>query len=125
MYLAHFILPFAIYYLIKKDKIMLFGLLLGNIVDLDHISFRINHGIEIFTSSCDNFLEQCSFGTYRMHSLNSVISLSIASVILFVMIKKHKEMKSVYWIFWACIGALLNLLLDYIHLLTGVGFAIR
>lgn len=120
MFLAHYILPFIIYWLSRtKDKIMLWGLLLGNAIDLDHIYLRMIGQVEWFESACPSGLgSQCSFGIYPLHNPIVVVILLIISLASFSYINKKKESK---WIFWISIGALLNLLLDYIHLVTGFG----
>lgn len=114
----HYILPFIIYWLTKtKDKVMLFGLLLGNAIDLDHVYYRLIGKVNWFESACPEGLgSQCSFGTYPLHNLPTAIILIAIILISYLYIKKKKEAK---WFFWISIGALLNLLLDYIHLITG------
>ena len=126
MYLAHYVLPIAIYFLIKKDKIMLFGLLLGNIVDLDHVLLRLSGSVPWLSSICgDKFFWKCSgFFGYPFHSAYVIVSLIFLSVILFFLMKKQKELKINKWMFWICIGALLHLALDFTQLTSGVGFVV-
>ncbi len=112
----HYILPFLIYYFIKKEKVMLYGLLAGNLIDLDHIYLKIIGKVGWFESACSNGLgSQCSFGIYPLHNLTSAVILIIASIILFK--QKNKNFK-LNFVFWLLIGAILNLVLDYIHLVT-------
>lgn len=119
MFLAHYLLPFIVYYF-HKSKVMLWGLLIGNIIDLDHVYSRLIGEVPWFESACPGGLgTQCSFGLYPLHSLNVAVALVVISIILFFIMRKNK--KTQIW-FWIAIGALLNLLLDYIHLITGFGF---
>ena len=118
MYLAHYILPFIIYWISKtKDKVMLWGLLLGNAIDLDHIYYRLIGKVGWFESACvDGLGSQCSFGIYPLHNALTAVILMVTALISFSYIEKSKKAK---WILWISIGALLNLLLDYIHLVIG------
>lgn len=118
MFLMHYILPFIIYWLSKvKNKIMLWGLLLGNVIDLDHIYYRLIGKVGWFESACPEGLgSQCSFGIYPLHNLLTAFILIIVSLISYRFIKNNKKAE---WMFWISIGALLNLVLDYIHLITG------
>jgi len=120
MFLLHYVLPFIIYWTRKtKDKIMLWGLLLGNLIDLDHIYYRIIGKVGWFESACpEGFGSQCSFGLYPLHNPASAAILMVIAISSFVYFKEKKEAK---WIFWISVGALLNLLLDFIHLVTGFG----
>ena len=94
---------------------MLFGLLLGNLIDLDHIYFRTIGKVGWFESACPHFGMQCSFGFYPLHNLVfATIFLIFSSLIFF----KNKKIKLIGWI---SLGALLNLFLDYIHLIIGFG----
>lgn len=102
---------------------MLWGLLLGNAIDLDHIYLRMIGQVGWFESACPEGLgSQCSFGIYPLHSpiVVGILLFIVGGIHLMGKIdgRKSKETK---WIFWISIGALLNLLLDYIHLVIGFG----
>ena len=71
MFLFHYILPLIIFYF-YRDKIMLYGLLLGNLVDLDHVYYRIIGKVGWFESACPQLGMQCSFGFYPLHNLTFV-----------------------------------------------------
>ena len=114
MFLLHYIIPIVIFYF-YRDKIMLLGLLLGNLIDLDHIYFRIIGKVGWFESACPHLGMQCSFGFYPLHNLTFAIVFLLFSPLLFV---KNKKIK---FIGWLSLGAFLNLLLDYIHLITRFG----
>jgi len=94
---------------------MLWGLLLGNLIDLDHIYYRIIGKVGWFESACPQIGMQCSFGFYPLHNWIAVIIFFIFSFLVFV---KNKKIK---FIGWLAIGALSNILLDYIHHLIGFG----
>jgi hypothetical protein len=136
MYSLHYILPFVVYYLflhwggkykeIKKkkkksffdfprSKLILYGLLIGNLIDLDHIWYRIIGKVGWFDSACDHFGQQCSFNFYPLHNELSLIVLSAFFIAGF---RKNKKMELISWI---ALGAMIHLMLDYIHLLTGFG----
>jgi len=125
MYLAHIILPFIIYY-IFRNKIVLWGLLLGNLIDLDHIFLRIIGGVPWFQNICEikGFWKCNGFLGYPFHSVYMLVGLIVVSIILFFLMKEEKELKITKWMFWICIGAILNLLLDFVQLSTGIGFVI-
>jgi hypothetical protein len=114
MFLFHYILPLIIFYF-YREKIIFFGLLLGNLVDLDHVYYRIIGKVEWFGSACAQLGDQCSWGTYPLHNWTFVIIFSIFSGLIFT---KNKKLR---FIGWLSIGALLNFALDYIHALTGFG----
>jgi len=94
---------------------MLWGLLLGNLIDLDHIYLRMIGKVPWFSSACSEFGMQCSFGVYPLHSGFFAILFILLAGLIFV---KNKKIKFVGWL---CLGAFLNLALDYIHLITGIG----
>jgi hypothetical protein len=125
MYLAHYILPFAIYYFFRS-KVMLGGLLIGNLIDLDHILLRIFGIVPWFQNICgtDYFWKCNGFFGYPLHSVYVLVSLIVTSIVLFFLMNEEKELKINKWMFWICIGALLNLSLDFVQLLTGVGFVV-
>lgn len=114
MFILHYILPFIIFYF-YRNKIMLWGLLLGNLIDLDHIYYRIIGKVGWFESACPTSGMQCSFNFYPLHNLTFAIIFVIFSSLIFI---KNKKIKFVGWL---SLGALLNLALDYIHLITGIG----
>jgi hypothetical protein len=126
MYTLHYIIPILLYFLLNQNKRVLFGLLIGNLVDLDHIYLRVNGTVPWLSNICEknHFWNCSSFGEYPLHSTNMLISLVVTSVILFFLMKRDKELKITYWMFWISIGALLNLLLDYVQLLSGIGFVV-
>jgi hypothetical protein len=105
---------------------MLFGLLFGNLIDLDHIFFRVTGMVPWMESICSvkNFWDCNSFFGYPLHSVYVFISLIAVSIILFFLMQEEKELKVTKWMFWICIGALVNLFLDFIQLTTGTGFVI-
>ena len=94
---------------------MLLGLLLGNLIDLDHIYYRIIGKVGWFESACPRLGMQCSFGFYPLHNLAFAIIFLLGSSLIFLKDKKFKLAG------WLCLGAFLNLLLDYVHLITGIG----
>ena len=94
---------------------MLSGLLLGNIIDLDHIYLRIVGKVGWFESACPHVGMQCSFGFYPLHSLTFAICFLLLSGLIFM---KNNKLKFLGWLF---LGAFLNLVLDYIHLISGFG----
>jgi hypothetical protein len=94
---------------------MLWGLLLGNLIDLDHVYSRIIGKVGWFESACPQLGMQCSFGFYPLHNLTFAIIFLLISGMIFI---KNKKLK---FIGWLSLGAFLNLALDYIHLLIGFG----
>ena len=125
MYLAHILIPLIVYYF-YRNKTVLFGLLLGNLIDLDHIFLRILRIVPWFENICSvgGFWRCNSFFGYPLHSVYVFISLIAVSIILFFLMEKERELKINKWIFWICIGTLVNLFLDFIQLTTGAGFVI-
>jgi hypothetical protein len=94
---------------------MLFGLFLGNIIDLDQVYYRIIGKVDWFGSACLSLGMQCSFGFYPLHNLTFAIIFFVFSVLIFT---KNKKIK---FIGWVSLGAFLNLFLDYIHMITRIG----
>ncbi len=125
MYLVHYILPFIIYYF-YRNKIMLWGLLLGNLIDLDHLFLRITGLVPWFQNICSSgvFWKCNGFYGYPLHSIYMIITLIVTSALLFFLKQEETNLKVDKWMFWICIGALLNLSLDFIQLITGVGFVV-
>ncbi len=114
MFLLHFILPLAIFYL-YRNKIMLYGLLLGNLIDLDHVYYRITGKIDWLSSACPSFGQNCSIGFYPLHNFPVIVAfLAISGTTL----SKNKYLNLIGWI---SLGAFLNIALDYLHMLIGVG----
>ena len=114
MFLLHYIIPIILFHFFR-NKIMLFGLLLGNLIDIDHIYYRIIGKVPWFGSACPNFWDGCnSLLIYPLHSAYFLIVFIILSSLIFVNNKKVK------FIGWLVLGASLNILFDYIRYLTGV-----
>jgi hypothetical protein len=107
-------LPATLFYFYRY-QIPLLGLLLGNLVDLDHVFYRIIGKVGWFQSACPHFGMQCSFGFYPLHNWTvTILCLALG----FFIFAKNKKLKFVGWI---SLGVLLNFLLDYIQLITGFG----
>lgn len=102
---------------------MLFGLLAGNLMDLDHVPSRVIGHREILKSACEEgFGTQCSFGTYALHSWEFAIALVVTIGLLYLFRKTFVKKHISFGIgIWLAIGALLNMLLDLIHLWIGFG----
>jgi hypothetical protein len=115
MFLLHYLIPLIIFYF-YRNKIVLLGLVFGNLIDLDHVYYRLIGKIGWFESACPQLGMQCSFGFYPLHNLTFMLVSLVLSSLVFA---KNKKVKLVGWVF---IGALFNLLLDYVHLITGFGF---
>jgi hypothetical protein len=114
MFLVHYLVPLILFYYFR-NKIMLWGLLIGNIIDLDHIYYRIIGKAPWFGSACERFGMQCSFNFYPLHNLTmAIVFLMFISLLIF----KDKRIR---FLGWVSLGALLNLIIDYIHLITGFG----
>ncbi len=94
---------------------MLYGLILGNLVDLDHLYYRVIGKIGWFESACPQAGMQCSFGFYPLHNWFFVGFFLILFSLIFA---KNKKLEFIGWISF---GAVLNFLLDYLHLLIGFG----
>ena len=123
MYLLHYIIPLIIFYF-YRDKLMLWGLLLGNFVDLGHVYYRIIGKVGWFESACPQLGMQCSFGFYPFHNLGFAIAFLLFSGLIFIRgkkLKKLKVLKILNFLGWLSLGAFMNLALDYIHLLSGFG----
>jgi len=55
---------------------MCYGLLAGNIIDIDHIFPRIMGKVPWFESACENGLfTQCSFDHYMFHNMATASTL--------------------------------------------------
>ncbi len=115
MFLLHYILPFLIFYF-YRNRLMLWGLLIGNLIDLDHIYYRLIGKVGWFESACEHFGENCSIGFYPLHNWwVALIALALGLFLLF----NNNKMKFIGWI---GLGVSLNLLLDFIQAMSGLGF---
>lgn len=114
MFLLHFILPLVIYYF-YRNKALLGGLLLGNLIDLDHVYARIIGKVGWWESACSSLGKQCSFNFYPLHNVYVLLfGVLLCSLIFF----KNKKLK---FFGFLGVGIVLNLALDYIHLWVGWG----
>jgi hypothetical protein len=146
MYIAHYLIPFifVFIYLIffKKEKIIsnrkldieliklknkkifittvgiiFFGLLLANLIDLDHIFLRILGDVPWFGTSCgESGLVCSSINFYPLHSLIFLIASLVLTPLIFF---KDNKIKFFGWLF---LGVAIHLGLDYIQYFTGFGF---
>jgi len=112
MFLPHYLIPLIIFYFCR-DKIMLWGLLLGNLVDLDHIYYRLIGKVGWFESACPHFGMSCSYNTYPLHNFTFIVIFLILSFLIF---NKNKKIK---FIGWLSMGAALNIIIDLIASVTG------
>jgi len=95
---------------------MLWGLLLANLIDLDHIYARLVGNVSWFGSACPKgFGTQCSFGLYFSHSWAMLI-IGILLISLIFMKKKYLK-----FIGWLGAGIIIHLLLNYLHYLISFG----
>ena len=114
MIFLHYILPLALFYFFIS-KTMLLGLLLGNLVDLDHIYYRIIGNVPWVQSACGEIGKNCSFGVYPLHNLILGAVFLVFASLVFV---NDKKLKLAGWI---CLGVVLNMLLDLVHRTIGFG----
>ena len=120
MFLMHYFSPIIVFYFLR-DKIIFFGLILGNLIDLDHVYYRIIGKVEWFESACiDGLGSQCSIGFYPLHNLY-VFLIVIILAILFFLISLYYKNKKIRFLYWLAIGVIIHLILDFTHLLTGFG----
>jgi len=126
MYLAHYLIPLLLFF-IFKDKIMLYGLLLANLIDLDHIFLRIFGSVPLFGSICGfkEFWKCNGFFGYPFHSPYVWIFFIITSFFLAILREKNKDSKEIKLLFFISLGIVLHLFLDFIQLSTGVAFVIN
>tara|TARA_Y100000310_G_scaffold225672_1_gene227722 strand:+ start:17866 stop:18120 length:255 start_codon:yes stop_codon:yes gene_type:complete len=83
------------------------------------VYYRIIGKVGWFESACPKGLgSQCSFSVYPLHNIYVFVALIIGAGVLYFLYDKNIFTKIGFWI---CIGAILNLVLDYIHLKTGIG----
>jgi hypothetical protein len=114
MFILHYLIPLVVFYF-WRNSIALWGLLAGNLIDLDHIYMRIIGAFPWFGSACQHFGQNCSIGVYPLHSwLLAGIFLLGTNLAFF----RDKRIKLIGFIF---LGAFLNILLDYIAMVTGFG----
>jgi hypothetical protein len=92
---------------------MLWGLLLGNLVDLDHIYYRLIGKVGWFESACSHFGVPCSYNFYPLHNMTFIVIFLRLSLLT---VKKNKTIK---FIGWLSMGAALNIILDLIASVTG------
>jgi hypothetical protein len=95
---------------------MLWGLLLANLIDLDHIYERIIGDVGWFESTCSKLGEQCSWNFYAFHNFYILVIGLILIPLIFIKGSKYKFIRLIGWI---GLGIVIHLFLDYIHLLTG------
>jgi hypothetical protein len=114
MFLLHVILPLLIFYF-YRNKIMVWGLLLGNLVDLDHIYYRLIGKVEWFESACPELGMQCSWNIYPLHNVYVLVGCIVFGGLVFT---KEKRLK---FIGWLSLGIALNIVLDLIHRWSGFG----
>jgi membrane-bound metal-dependent hydrolase YbcI (DUF457 family) len=105
MILLHYIIPLAIFQFYRVYG-MLYGLLLGNLIDLDHIYYRIIGKVPWLESACPEKLGCCSFNFYPLHSMVFLILFTALALLIF---SKNKKLNFAGWLF---LGASLNILLD-------------
>ena len=117
MWFLHYIIPGLIYFF-NKNKIMFWGLISGNILDLDKIYFRLIGKVGWTESICEKGIGTCSsIGNYPLHTLPPLIFLLIALILFLFFRKKNKKLS---FLFWFSIGAILHLFLDCIQKITGI-----
>jgi hypothetical protein len=146
MYIAHYLIPFIVIfiylYFIKKGKVIkdkklnfdlikinkgkivitvagviFFGLFLGNLIDFDHVYYRITGMVPWLGTSCGEGVFKCaSFNFYPVHNLTFFFVFLLLSFFVFA---KDYRIKFYGWIF---IGAAIHLVLDFIQFKTGFGF---
>lgn len=114
MFLLHILIPVIIFYF-YRDKIILWGLLFANLIDIGHVYYRIIGKVGWFESACPNLGMQCSWNFYPFHNITMLIVGFLLSSMIFT---KDKRLKVAGWF---GVGIVLHFGLDYIHLLTGAG----
>lgn len=131
MYFLHYIIPLVLFYF-YRNKIMFWGLTLANLIDLDHVYYRIIGKVPWFGSACPNFWHGCtSLGVYPMHSFFSLILAALISIPFItseaVLISQKKprsknlKNKVLIFVFWIGLGIIIHLGLDYLQKLIGFG----
>ena len=94
---------------------MLWGLLSANLIDLDHIYYRIIGEVGWFESACQEFGMNCSIGFYPLHTWILAFIGLLVSVLIF-----HKD-KRIKFAGWLGLGIFIHMVLDFIHELIGFG----
>lgn len=103
---------------------MFWGLIAGNLIDLDHVYYRIIGKVGWFESACQHAGMQCSFGVYPLHSLIILFSSILIMIISFTILQIDKKKKFGHYIlllFWISVGIIIHFGLDYLHLMIGFG----
>jgi len=119
MFTFHYILPLIVYFF-YRNKNLLFGLILGNIVDLDHVYMRVVGDAPWFSSACSGFGHQCSWNFYPLH--NHFVLIVTLFLSLFSAYGIYRKDRLIEIFGWTALGISLNLFLDLVHLATGFGF---
>jgi hypothetical protein len=107
---------------------MLLGLLLGNLIDLDHLFLRFLGKVSFSKSICDiSEFWRCNGLFYHpLHNIYVWLFFIISSLIFFYLIvnsKKPSKNKKIYKLFFfSSLGITLHLTLDFIQLITGFSF---
>jgi hypothetical protein len=116
MFLLHYIIPVALYKFFK-DKVVFWGLLLANLIDLDHIYLRLIGKVGWFGSACDKLGKQCSFNLCPFHCwIVFVIALVLCLFLFF-----GKKSWKLRFIGWLGLGLVIHFAFDYLHFLIGFG----
>jgi hypothetical protein len=120
MFLLHYIIPLLIFQFYKNYN-MLYGLLLGNLIDLDHIYYRIIGKVGWFESICPGKSGECSYNLYPLHTLvnfNAIALLIFLLAFSLFIFNKNKIANLLGWFFF---GVFLHIILDITAYLTGFG----
>lgn len=94
---------------------MLAGLALANLIDLDHVYYRIIGKVPWFSSACEHIGMSCSFNFYPLHN---IFVLSIGILMIGGLFFKKKKLKFVGWF---GTGIVIHIILDLIMQVTGYG----
>ncbi len=97
-----------------RNHLVFFGLILANLIDFDHIYYRIVGKVGWTVSACGDFGNQCSWNFYPLHNTDFAIIMGCLAFLVFV---KNRKIK---FIGFLGIGVLIHLTLDLIHLATGI-----
>ncbi len=117
MFLAHYIIPLVIYIFYRKKEVLF--LLFGNLIDLDHIFYRMIGKVDWFGSACGKIGQQCSWNFYPLHNL---YSLFFGFALFFMGLITYKKYEYSKYIMFLGLGIVLHLTLDLIHQFTGFAF---
>jgi len=126
MYLAHYLIP-VILFIFFKDRIMFLGLLIGNLIDLDHLFLRFIGKVSFSKSICDisEFWKCNGLFYYPLQNVYAWSFFIISSLLFFYLMinEKYAKNKKTYKLFFfSSIGVVLHLTLDFIQLVTGFAF---